>query len=215
MRRRLILACLLAAASLPAEVLDRIAVSVGRRAYTESDLLLEIRLSSFLNQTEPDFSPENRKAAARRLVERALIEAEMEAGNYQEPKGAEVEPALESLKKSRPAVAAQFEQALQRYGIREEELRRYLLEQLSLLRFIDARFGAAVQVSDTDLREYFVQKFLPEWQNKSKEPAPAFDDVRGDLDRMLRQQRADVLLDDWLREAGGRTRVEYKDEALR
>lgn len=213
MRRRL--CCLLAftAALCSAAVLDRIVVTVGRQAITESDLRKEILLASFLNQTQPDFSDQSRKAAAKRRVERALIAAEIRAGQYPVPPLEETGPALESLRKSR---GASFQQALDRYGITEQELRQYLHEQLTVLRFIDLRFGAAVQVVESEIRDYYLRQFLPEWENKNAgSAAPSFDEVREDLERIVRQQRADVLVEEWLKEAAGRTRIDYKDDTLR
>lgn len=215
MRRRLwFLLCACAAVCLSA-VLDRIVVTVGRRAITESDLVKEIRLSSFLNQTEPDYSDQSRKAAAKRLIDRALIAAEMQAGRYLNPDPEEVRPALESLRKSRSQGSSSLEDALRKYGLAEEDLRRYLLEQAAVLRFIDLRFGAAVQIVESDVRDYYLRQFLPEWQNKGKGPAPSFEEVREDLERLLRQQRADLLVEEWLKEAGSRVRIEFKDETLR
>jgi hypothetical protein len=72
-----------------------------------------------------------------------------------------------------------------------------------------------VQVSDDDMREYYTSQFLPKWENGSKEAAPPFEDKREKIGQFLRAQRADALLNDWLKEARGRTRIEFKDEALR
>jgi hypothetical protein len=213
MRIRWWLLLAVSAAACSAAVLDRIVITVGRQAITESDLRKEILLASFLNQTQPDFSNASRKAAAKRRLDRALIAAEIRAGQYPAPPIEETEPAMESLKKSR---GSSFQEALDRYGLTEQELRQYLQEQLTVLRFIDLRFGAAVQVVESEVREYYLRQFLPEWENKKVgSTPPSFDEVRDDLERIVRQQRADVLVEEWLKEAAGRTRIEYKDDTLR
>ena len=189
-----------------AEVIDRIAITVGPRAITASDILREIRLAAFFNRVEADFSPQAKQQAAGRLVERALIEIEMEAGQYEFPDASEVAPALAALKKDRPREAA---------GIGEEDVQRGLLEQLALDSFVDERFGPAVQVSDDDMRAYYSRHFVPAWENEKKGAAPPFEEVRGEIGEILRGQRADALLDSWLKEARVRTRIEFKDEALR
>lgn len=79
MRARILLLAVLCGAA-PAEVLDRIAVTVGKRVITDSDVRREIRLSAWMNGTPPDFSPASRRRTAERLVERALAETEMEIG---------------------------------------------------------------------------------------------------------------------------------------
>lgn len=216
MRLRWWVLFVLSAAVCAAAVLDRIVVTVGRQAITESDLRKEILLASFLNQAQPDFSNESRKAAAKRRIERALISAEIRAGQYPVPPLEEIEPALEALRKSRSASGASFQEALAHYGLTEPELRQYLQEQLTVLRFIDLRFGAAVQVVESEVREYYLRQFLPEWENRNTgSAAPSFDEVREDLERIVRQQRADVLVEEWLKEAASRTRIDYKDDTLR
>jgi hypothetical protein len=179
-----------------AEVIDRIAITVGPRAITESDILREIRLAAFFNRTEADFSLQAKRQAAGRLVERALIGMEMEAGQYAFPDDSEVAPALAAMKKDQFPIAGA--------GLSEADVRRSLLEQLALERFIDERFGPAVQVSDDEMREYYRKKGL----------APPFEEVRGEIGQILRAQRADELLNNWLKESRGRIRIEFKDEAL-
>ncbi len=164
-----------------AEVIDRIAITVGSRAITESDILREIRLAAFFNQAEADFSPQAKKQAAGRLVERALIEMEMESGQYAFPDASAATPALAALKKEQFPNEAAWLGALSKYRIGEGDVRRHLLEQLAIESFIDERFGPAVQVSDDDMREYYTRSFVPAWDNGKKGAAPPFEDVRGQI----------------------------------
>jgi hypothetical protein len=214
MRSGLFLLILLAVVG-RAEVIDRISITVGRRAISESDILREIRLAAFFNRVEANFSPPAKRQAAGRLVERALIEMEMESGQYEFPDASEATPALEIMKKDRFPNEVAWLGALSKYRIGEGDVRRHLLEQLALESFIDERFGPAVQVSDDEMREYYTKRFLPLWENEKKGAAPPFDEARGQIGQILRAQRADTLLNTWLKETRGRTRIEFKDEALR
>jgi peptidyl-prolyl cis-trans isomerase SurA len=198
-----------------AEVIDRIAITVGSRVITESDILREVRLAAFFNQAEADLSPLAKRQAAGRLVERALIEMEMEAGQYEFPDVSEATPALETMKKDRSPNAGAWPGALSKYRLVEEDVRRRLLEQLALESFIDERFGPAVQVSDDEMREYYAKRFVPAWEAGPKGAAPPFEEVRGEIGQILRAQRADELLNNWLKESRGRIRIEFKDETLR
>jgi hypothetical protein len=194
MSGRLFLLVLALAALSRGEIIDRVAVTAGNRVITTSDILREIRLSAFMNQTEPNFSPEARKEAAGRLVERALIENEMRLGNY-----STTQP-VESGARQAPANS----------GVRQEDLESFLQQQAAVVRFIDARFGPAVQVLESDLRDYYAEHFVKESGNR----APAFEEVRPEIEEALRQQRANDLLDEWLKETKARTRIEYKPEAF-
>jgi hypothetical protein len=191
-----------------AEVIDRIAITVGPRAITESDILREIRLAAFFSQKEPDFSPQAKRQAAGRLVERVLIEMEMEAGQYEFPEASEVAPALAAWKKKDrfPMEAARLS---------EGDVQRGLLQQLALESFMDERFGPAVQISDDEMRAYYSTRYVPDWEKLNKGVAPPFEEARGEVGTILRAQRANELLNNWLKETRGRTRIEFKDEALR
>jgi len=196
------------------EILDRVAVTAGKCVITQSDILRDIRLSSLFNQTEPDFSSDARRKTAERLVERALIDNEMEIGRYPSPQPPEIEAALAALKKERFPTGDAYRKALSRYGVRDEDVRLYLLQQLAVSRFIDARFGPAVQLLEADARDYYSSTFRPKWENKEGKPAPPFDEVRAEIEEILRSERADKLLDEWLKEAKSRTLIEFKSEAF-
>ena len=60
-----------------AEVLDRIAVTVGTEIITLTEVLREIRLQALQENGTIDTSPRARRAAAERLVDRTLITMEM------------------------------------------------------------------------------------------------------------------------------------------
>jgi hypothetical protein len=191
-----------------AEVIDRIAITVGPRAITESDILQEIRLAAFFSQKEPDFSPQGKRQAAGWLVRRVLVEMEMEAGQYEFPEASEVAPALAAWKKK-----DRFPMEAARLG--EEDVRRGLLQQLAIESFTDERFLPAVQISDDEMRAYYSKSYVPDWEAKKLGVAPPFEAARGDVGIILRAQRANELLNNWLKESRGRIRIEFKDEALR
>jgi hypothetical protein len=81
------------------EIIDRIAVSVGNRVVTASDLDREIRVAAFLDGKQPDFSPATKRATADRLVEQQLIRRELETSRYQMPSATEVEPIVEKFQR--------------------------------------------------------------------------------------------------------------------
>jgi len=60
------------------EIIDRIAISVGKHVITTSNLDREIRVNAFLNESPPDFSPAGKRATAGRMVEQALVRDELE-----------------------------------------------------------------------------------------------------------------------------------------
>lgn len=198
----------------PAEVIDRVAVKVGRSVITESAVLLEIHLTAFLNGNEPDFSPANKRKTAERMVDQTLIRHEMEVSQYPMPNLAETVPLLDQIKSERFSGEPDYRRALQKYKIDEDQLKKHLLKQLATLRFIDIRFRPGVQIPEKEIQEYYEKRFLPEWHNKSTDAAPSLDEVRKKIEEILIGERVDRLVENWLKETRARTRIEFIEKAF-
>src|ERR1700689_5153064 len=101
MRRRFSIAICLAgllaatmAATARADLIDRIAVSVGSRVITETDLDRELRITALLNNEKPDLSPASKRRTAERMVDQTLVRNEMQESRYPPPSAADTEAAL-------------------------------------------------------------------------------------------------------------------------
>ncbi len=213
MRRHCVLPVFTALAALvaQAEIIDRVAVSVGNSAITVSDLEREIRVTSFLNGVAPDFSPKNRRATADRMVEQKLIRHELELSRYPAPDPSSVEAELEDFRKMHFQSDAQYRQALREADLTEQEVRDELRWQLTLLEFIGVRFRPGVQVTEQEIQEYFDKTVKPAAQ--SGQPI-ALDDFRNEIEDTISGKRADQALDKWLKEARARTEIVYHEEAF-
>src|SRR5205085_3216779 len=111
-----------------AGVVDRLAVVVGDRVITESEVLRELRLTQLINGQPLDLGSEQRRAAAERLVDQQLIGNEMEIGRYPEASDAGAAAMLQQFSKEHySGSATQLRAALEKYGITEEELKQHLL----------------------------------------------------------------------------------------
>jgi len=198
----------------PADIIDRIAVSVGNSVITASALDREIRVTALLNGGTPDFSPAARRATADRLVEQKLIQREMELSRYPVPEASAAEPLFASFRK-RYSTDAAFQRALAQAGVTEQDVRERLVWQLTLLRFIDVRFRPAVQVTDQDIQNYFETKVKPAAEAAHPGQPVSVEDYAERIRETLAGQRADQELDNWLKEALKRTEIVYHEEAFR
>ena len=134
----------LAAAS--AAVLDRIAVTVGNDAITGSEVMEEIRITSFLNNEPLDFSAAARRAAAERLVDQYLIRHELAGGSYHAPDAPQARQALADFVKARFQSQAEFEQKMKEYGVSEDDLDKLKKEIQDLLKSYEDKIDEAVKV---------------------------------------------------------------------
>ncbi len=211
--RFVILAGLLMAAS-RAEIIDRIAVTVDNRVITASQITLEIRLTAFLDGNKLDFSLAARRNAANRLIEQMLIRREMEVGRYSAPSPGDVEPMLKAVQEQRFPHAGEYLQAFTQYGITEEELKAYLLWQLTLLCFLDIRFRPGVEVTDAQIQSYYDKNRANLEARAGGSGNPTLDDLRDRIRRILTEEGVDRQMDAWLAEARKRSRIEFHEEAF-
>ncbi len=202
----------LALAPADAAIIDRIAVTLDSQVITESEIVLEIRLTALLNGEPVDATPQARKKAANRLIEQKLIRREVELGRYVQPSPGEEEPMLKQIQAQRFHGPDDYQKALEKYGVDEAQLRAHLLWQLTLLRFIEVRFPPSVDVTDEDMHQYFVQH-LPELEKRAGKPV-SIESVRNEIRDALTEQLVDKQLNDWLAEARGRTHIAFHPEAF-
>ena len=205
---------LLLSALLHAEIIDRIAVSVGNQAITTSDLDREIRVTSFLNRTAPDFSPAARRATADRMVEQRLILRELENSRYLAPPASEIDPILEKFKKDNFASDDAYFRALADAGIADRQVRDELLWQRRLLLFIDVRFRPSAQVSEQDIEDYFHKTVEPAAEAAHPGQPVTLDEYRDQIQEKLTGEQVDKQMTAWLANARQRSEVVVHPEAF-
>ena len=196
-----------------AEIVDRVSVVVGTRIIKQSDIARDIRVVSFLNQTPPDFSARSRKEAASRLIDQLLIRQDIQSNGGAPAALGGMEELLMQIKKDRFANDAQYRQALEHYGLSDEDLRSALLWQLTVLRFIDQRFGSAKAVSEQDIEEYFNSHRAE--LTKSHPAARSATDVRPEIEAEISGERENQQFEIWIDQTRKDARIEYREESLR
>ena len=203
-----------AVAGARAEVIDRVAVSVGNSAIAASELEREVRLTAFLNGVKPDFSAKSKRATADRMVEQKLIERELDLSRYPAPEASAVDAELNDFRKMHFQTDAEFQRALTEAGVTEKEVRDELTWQLELLRFVEVRFQPTVQVSEQDIQEYFEKTVKPAAQAAKPGEPVRLEDYHDEIEDTLTGERADQELDKWLKETRQRTEIVYHDEVF-
>jgi hypothetical protein len=207
--------CFLAGAAC-AVIVDRIVVTIGTQAITASELELTIRLTAFLNQVPADFTAANRRKTVERLIEQRVVLKELDFSRFPRPSMQEVEPRLRTIidllfGDDQTAYRA----ALEKYGITEDDLKRYLLWQSTFFGFIDFRFRPGIQVTDTEIEEYFKSRILPLAQKANPGTTITLDEYHDRIERILMARREEVEMQGWLAETRKRTKIEYRDEELK
>jgi hypothetical protein len=197
----------------PAEIIDRIAVSVGKHAIKLSDIDRDLRVTGFLNREPLNLSPKTRRAAAERLIDQALISDEVADGGYPRPADSDVDALLNKVRRERFGGSdARLREALAGYGLTEDQLRQQLQWQLQVLRFIDQRFRAGVVVSDEEVRSYYEQHRADLARENPKNQS--LEALEPKIRQALEGERINQNFAQWLEQVRRRYRVQYHQEAL-
>jgi peptidyl-prolyl cis-trans isomerase SurA len=213
----MLLACHLLLAGMvfaEAQLIDRVAISIGNTVITQSELLLELRLTAFLNGEPLDTSPKARRQAAERMVERTLIEQEMRLSRYGPPPTEDVQALLEQVRSTQFPSRRVYIEKLLSYGLSEEQLKTHLEKQLATLQFIDLRFRPGIQVGDDEIERYYQERVLPSLAEGNVKSKPGLPEVRDSVEQILIDQEVNRALDTWLAETRKSTRVVFREKAF-
>jgi hypothetical protein len=197
-----------------ADIIDRIAVSVGNRVITVSDIEREIRVNSFLDGVKPDLSPAGRRATAEKMIEQRLIQHELDTSHYPLPDPLEIEPILADFKAKHYKTDEEYRHALADYGITEQEVKDELLWARRLMRFIGVRFRPAVRVSDKEIQTYFDQTVAPAARATNSGEPVTLEEFHDRIEDKLTGDLADQEMNVWLTEARRRTEIVFHDEVF-
>jgi len=210
MRTILIVAVVLLAAD--AEIIDRIAVTIGDRVVTQQQVNEEIRVAAFLNREKPDLSAASKQEAAERLVKQELIRREMDSTHYPLPDRGEAAP-LEKQAIDQYGGEPAYLAALAASGLTRDEVKEQLWWQLTTLRFIDYRFKPAVHIPDGAIERYYDAQ-VEKWKAEGQKEIPSLDDSRESIEQILTDARVDRALDSWLAEARKQLTIRFREDAL-
>ncbi len=194
-------------------ILDRIAVIAGTHVIKLSDIERDIRLTDFLNRVPLSLSAAAKRESAERLITQQIIRDEIVSGGYRRPPESEATQLEAELRRdrfegSRERLAA----ALQGYGLTDSELREQLLWQITVLQFINQRFRGGVVVTDSEVRDYYDERYVELSKQYPKDNS--LEALEPKIRSMLEGERINQSFNEWLDQARKSERVEFKPGAF-
>lgn len=213
MRSRVLTITVLTSAIASAAIIDQIAVVVADRIVKDSDIRRDIRVTSFLNSEKPDLSVNAQKKALSRLIDQVFIRREIEVGGYPTATLQQADRQLENLERERFRTQAAFNQALRSYDLTPLDLRTQFQWQLTVLRFIDARFKSSVFVTDDDIEKYYHEHAAAlhrQFPGKS-----SLDDLREHIRALLTDEGVNQQFFAWLDQQRKDTKIQYLEASLK
>jgi hypothetical protein len=204
-----------AAAAYDAETLDRIVATVDRHPIMRSDVEQEARFNHFLAGQTGGITVQDEVAALDRLVDRDLISDQVSVFGVIPVTKEEIEARVLEMRRQIPGAEsdAGWQSLLRENGLEPQDVDSRVAEEIRTLRFIDMRFRSEVRVGPRAIQTYYETKFVPEMKKQNLTPPP-LDQVQDKIEAILREERVNALISDWLKSLRNQSRIQAFDPSL-
>lgn len=197
------------------EVVDRIAVTVDQDVITESMVVEQIRLSAFFDGRAPDFSPTAKRAAAQELINRLLLEREMDGARFPAPAMNEILAGLQQILRERTGGRTTTAVALAAAQLEEEQVRRFYQAMVRAAQFVELRFRRGLQVSSAEVASYYEKSFLPRVMKQTPlQGLPPLETVYEQVEEELLKVRTHEAMEAWLEQSRRAAKIRFHDEVF-
>jgi hypothetical protein len=200
------------AASIRAEIVDRVVAVVGQQAITASEVEQQLRLEAMFNSEPLEITAAKRSQSLQRLIAVRLIQSEAIMAGFLRTSEEEVQRRLEQSKQVKYLNGLNFEQALKLYDLREQDVTDFWRQVIGYERFKDFRFKTGLEVSREEVSAYYESHIVPEFRARADGSAPPLDTIYDKVEQAVIEERANTLLEEWLKETRPQTRIVILEE---
>jgi len=206
---------LLAASMYAGETLDRIVATVDRHPITRSEVEQEAKFTHLINAEKGPITNEDEIAALGRLIDRSLVSNQIAVFGTVPVNREDLESRISEIRKQIPGAETSlgWVRLLGENGLTQEDVSKRLAQEIETLRFIDLRFRSEVRVGPRAIQTYYDTKLVPEMKAKNL-TAPALDQVQDQIEAILREERVNALISDWLKSLRNQSRIQGFDPFL-
>jgi len=198
-----------------AEKLDSIVVTVDRTTITRSDVEQEARFIRLVDGEQRSITRQDEIAALGRLVDRTLVANQVAVFGLVPVSKQDLDERIREMRKQIPGAESDvgWRRLLQENDLTQEEIASRVSQEIQTLRFIDLRFRSEVRVGPRAEQTYYDTKFVPEMKKKGLIPPP-LDQVQDQIEAILREERVNALISDWLTTLRNQSRIQAFDPSL-
>ncbi len=202
-----------------AAVLDHVVAVINNSVILQSDINEEMGYA-VLQPFSTNSARNTPQRALQRLIDRDLISQQMVAAQQvAPPTPEELEQRITQLRSVIPECAqyhcqtdAGWQAFLRAKGLTEQEVEGHWRERMTILSFIQSRFGTGVSITPEEVAAYYDKTLVPQFQTKSLK-APALETVSARIHEILLQQTVSSLLLEWLQSLKSEGSVSIWDPA--
>ena len=195
------LATALAGTARAQQVVDRIVARVGDDIITLSDIQELGRYQQLVQRKE---QPQAERL--RELIEQWVVQRDATLSGFRAPAKADVDKAFAGLEKRFSSPKA-FEARLKELGLSESDARRMVERQLFLSRYLDFRFRAEVQVTESEIEGYYRNTLVPELKREGQ-AVPPLESVADRIREVLIERGISQRAEKWMDELRTRWNVQ-------
>jgi len=190
-----------------AEEVDRLIAAVNGKAITEGDLDLARSLNALMFYGKTSGS---RDDELNRLIDLELMRQELKNFSLTQEDEGRVQARMQSLRDSY-AETGGLPALLRQLGLQESELISYVRLEFSILKFVDFRFKPFVNVSEEEIKNYYEGRLSLQLR-KSSLTLPALAEVSAKIEEILKEEKTNTVLEQWIGEIRRNSHIEYFDE---
>jgi hypothetical protein len=197
------------------EVLDKIVATVDRHAITRSDVEQEARFTHLTEGIPEGITNQDEIAALGRLVDRDLIAEQVAVFGNVTVTRKELDARLDEMRRQIPGAQsdAGWRRLLTENGLTEEDVESRVRQEIQTLHFFDLRFRSEVRVGPKAMQTYYDTKFVPEMKKRGLTPPP-LEQVQDQIEEIVREERVNTLISDWLKTLRSQSRIQAFDPSL-
>jgi hypothetical protein len=168
-----------------------------------------------INAEKAPITIQDEIAALGRLVDRSLVSNQIAVFGAIPISKEDLDNRITEIRKQIPGAETNLGwiRLLGENGLTQDDVAKRLTQEIETLRFIDLRFRSEVRVGPRAIQTYYDTKFVPEMKAKNLIPAP-LDQVQAQIEAILREERVNTLIADWLKSLRNQSRIQAFDPSL-
>jgi len=195
------------------ETVDRVAAVVNGEVITRSQLERTVRRVEASNEEDPTAGctpPEDGSSSLRARVLQCMIDDLLQFQHVRrfpqfDVLEENIEAAFAQMVGAYESVEA-FEEALRQQQRTREEVRYDLEREALITNYINARYRAIVDISESARRRYYEEVLRPEMEQQG-ESLPPFEAVDAQIERLLAVTEVNRRVDEWIADLHRRATV--------
>jgi hypothetical protein len=194
------------------EEIEHLIAAVNGKVITEGDFRLARSLNAVVYSGNKEMLYSDDQVVSR-LIDRELLRQELKNFDIAKEDEAEVESRMQALRDAY-AKTGGLSACLKRNGLQETELISYLRLESSILQFVNFRFRPFINISQEEINSYYKNRLAPQLE-KSKIELPSLAQVSTQIEEILRQEKINEVLDQWIANIRHNSRIEYFEDKFR